>query len=68
MTLRFRLAERDVDVRLTLSLTAGRRRLSPEVDASDGRHRGPGHGPGLPLQLIRQSVPPALLQLWSHHR
>ena len=65
---RFRLARRNVPLRLTPDLANDGGRLQAEVDAADGGHGRPGHRPRLPLHLVRQPISPAVLQLWDNDR
>lgn len=43
-------------------------RMPAEEHTSDGGDGGPGHCPWMPLHLLRQPVPSAVLQLRHSHR
>ena len=64
----FRLARRNVPLRLAPHLSYDGGYLQAEVYAADGGHGRPGHRPGLPLHLVRQPISPAVLQLWDNDR
>ena len=64
----FRLARRNVPLRLTPDLANDSGRLQAEVDAAHSGHGWTGHRPGLPLPLVRKPISPAVLQLWYNDR
>lgn len=63
-----RLARRTEHFAGASHLAHHHRRLQEELHAANGCLRGPHHRSWLPLHLLRQPVPPALLQLWHRHR
>ena len=64
----FRLARRNVPLRLAPHLSDDGGGLQAEVNAADGGYGRPGHRPRLPLHLVRQPISPAVLQLWDNDR